>query len=84
MQQPHHTQSSESPRESSAGAESDSAASYRPSFKRLASQTLGPPNAKRALLGPAGWDDVRREDSSSSTLEEEDELEEPEEDCGVG
>lgn len=30
---------------------------YRPSFKRLASQTLAPDNAKRALLGPAGWDD---------------------------
>lgn len=50
-------------RESSAGVESDSGLSssspsmgYRPSFKRLASQTLGPPNAKRALLGPAGCD----------------------------
>lgn len=40
---------------SDTGAESDS--SYRPSFKRLASQTLGPENTKRALLGPAGWDD---------------------------
>jgi hypothetical protein len=62
-----HSQSSESPRESSVGTESDSATSpsYRPSFKRLASQTLGPANAKRALLGPAGWDDVRREDSEA-------------------
>ncbi|KAH9925499.1 uncharacterized protein B0H18DRAFT_1008747 [Fomitopsis serialis] len=40
---------------SDAGTDSDS--SYRPSFKRLASQTLGPENTKRALLGPAGWDD---------------------------
>jgi len=40
---------------SDTGTESDS--SYRPSFKRLASQTLGPENTKRALLGPAGWDD---------------------------
>ncbi|PIL28382.1 hypothetical protein GSI_09533 [Ganoderma sinense ZZ0214-1] len=31
-------------------------AGYRPSFKRIASQTLGPASAKRALLGPAGWD----------------------------
>lgn len=71
-----HTQSSESPRESSVGAESDSgvSASYRPSFKRLASQTLGPVNAKRALLGPAGWDDVRRD--SSEDIEEDEELQE--------
>lgn len=36
---------------------SGEATAYRPSFKRLASQTLAPDNAKRALLGPAGWDD---------------------------
>ena len=70
QQQHHHARSSESPRESSVGAESDSAA-YRPSFKRLASQTLGPPNAKRALLGPAGWDDVQRE-GREEALEEDD------------
>lgn len=29
---------------------------YRPSFKRIASQTLGPEHTKRALLVPAGWD----------------------------
>lgn len=77
MQHQYHSQSSESPRESSVGAESDSAAStsYRPSFKRLASQTLGPANAKRALLGPAGWDDVHR-GSESEALEEDDELDE--------
>ncbi|KIP08012.1 hypothetical protein PHLGIDRAFT_35155 [Phlebiopsis gigantea 11061_1 CR5-6] len=71
-----HTQSSQSPRESSVGAESDGAApaSYRPSFKRLASQTLGPPNAKRALLGPAGWDDVRHE--APEAFEEDDEEDE--------
>lgn len=45
---------------SDAGADSDS--SYRPSFKRLASQTLGPEHTKRALLGPAGWDDDAAED----------------------
>ncbi|EKM57778.1 uncharacterized protein PHACADRAFT_251618 [Phanerochaete carnosa HHB-10118-sp] len=70
--------SSDSPRESSVGADSDSAASasYRPSFKRLASQTLGPPNAKRALLGPAGWDDVRHGSEESEAIEEDDELDE--------
>lgn len=35
----------------------DPQAGCRPSFKRLASQSLGPDNAKRALLGPAGWED---------------------------
>lgn len=78
-QNPYHSQSSESPpglRESSAGAESDSglssspSQSYRPSFKRLASQTLGPPNTKRALLGPAGWDD---RETSEEAFDEEDE-----------
>lgn len=47
----------------------DSQGSYRPSFKRLASQTLGPDNAKRALLGPAGWeeeDDVVDDEEESS------------------
>ncbi|KZT06104.1 uncharacterized protein LAESUDRAFT_743565 [Laetiporus sulphureus 93-53] len=41
--------------------------SFRPSFKRLASQTLGPENSKRALLGPAGWDDDARQSLSTST-----------------
>ncbi|PCH42706.1 hypothetical protein WOLCODRAFT_89967 [Wolfiporia cocos MD-104 SS10] len=50
---------------SDAGTDSDS--SYRPSFKRLASQTLGPDNAKRALLGPAGWDDDARTRSSGAS-----------------
>ncbi|EPS93659.1 hypothetical protein FOMPIDRAFT_1026454 [Fomitopsis schrenkii] len=45
---------------SDAGADSDS--SCRPSFKRLASQTLGPEHTKRALLGPAGWDDDAAEE----------------------
>ena len=45
---------------SDAGTDSDS--SYRPSFKRLASQTLGPEHTKRALLGPAGWDDDAADD----------------------
>ena len=64
------------------GAAADAAASYmaqqtfRPGFKRLASQTLGPANAKRALLGPAGWDDVRRGSEESEALEEDDELDE--------
>ncbi|TFK93844.1 hypothetical protein K466DRAFT_510997 [Polyporus arcularius HHB13444] len=46
---------------------------YRPSFKRLASQTLGPPNAKRALLGPAGWDqdDVDEDEDEGGEDEEE-------------
>ncbi|KAI0648614.1 hypothetical protein C8Q79DRAFT_998690 [Trametes meyenii] len=49
------------------------ASSYRPSFKRIASQTLGPDNAKRALLGPAGWDrDEEREESPVVEEEEED------------
>ena len=42
-------------------------ASYRPSFKRLASQTLGPENSKRALLGPAGWDDEIGSESDSNS-----------------
>ncbi|KAI0636348.1 hypothetical protein C8Q77DRAFT_1072095 [Trametes polyzona] len=46
---------------------------YRPSFKRIASQTLGPDNAKRALLGPAGWD---HEEEDEAAVEEEDEEEE--------
>ena len=61
------------------GAAADAAASYmaqqtfRPGFKRLASQTLGPPNAKRALLGPAGWDhdDVDEEDEGLDEDEED-------------
>ena len=40
-------------------------AAFRPSFKRLASQSLGPDNAKRALLGPAGWDYDVAEDEES-------------------
>ena len=60
-------------------AAADAAASYmaqqtfRPGFKRLASQTLGPPNAKRALLGPAGWDhdDVDEEDEGLDEDEED-------------
>ncbi|KAF7789742.1 hypothetical protein EIP86_000688 [Pleurotus ostreatoroseus] len=62
--------SSESPRESSVGTESSdggTSGSTRPSFKRLASQTLGPENSKRALLGPAGWED-------EDALEEDDEV----------
>lgn len=79
QQNAYHSHSSESPpgqRESSAGAESDSglssspSQSYRPSFKRLASQTLGPANTKRALLGPAGWDD---RDPSEEAFDEEEE-----------
>ncbi|KAI0090199.1 hypothetical protein BDY19DRAFT_938969 [Irpex rosettiformis] len=80
QQNPYHSHSSESPpglRESSVGAESDSglssspSQSYRPSFKRLASQTLGPPNTKRALLGPAGWDD---RETSEEVFDEEEEF----------
>ncbi|KAI8995699.1 hypothetical protein BD414DRAFT_520908 [Trametes punicea] len=48
---------------------------YRPSFKRIASQTLGPDNAKRALLGPAGWD-REDEDDDEAVAEEEEEEEE--------
>ncbi|KAI0365539.1 hypothetical protein BV20DRAFT_982539 [Pilatotrama ljubarskyi] len=48
---------------------------YRPSFKRIASQTLGPDNAKRALLGPAGWDH-EEEDEEDGVVEEEEEEEE--------
>jgi hypothetical protein len=79
VQDAHHSQSSESPpeqRESSVGAESDSglssspSQSYRPKFKRLASQTLGPSNTKRALLGPAGWDD---RETSEEAFDEDDE-----------
>ncbi|CAL1715925.1 unnamed protein product [Somion occarium] len=46
---------------------------YRPSFKRLASQTLGPENPKRALLGPAGWDDHDHDDGDGDLGSEEDE-----------
>nr|BAO04163.1 transcription factor Gf.BMR1 [Grifola frondosa] len=46
-------------------------AGCRPSFKRIASQTLGPENAKRALLGPAGWEDEGREDEDEDEDEEE-------------
>ncbi|KAI0750292.1 hypothetical protein C8Q80DRAFT_1270012 [Daedaleopsis nitida] len=57
-----------------------SAPSYRPSFKRIASQTLGPEHAKRALLGPAGWDHEEDEDEEEGgqepVLEEEEEEEE--------
>ncbi|EIW58041.1 uncharacterized protein TRAVEDRAFT_29876 [Trametes versicolor FP-101664 SS1] len=52
------------------------APTYRPSFKRIASQTLGPDNAKRALLGPAGWDHDE-EDEDDAVPEEEEEDEEP-------
>ncbi|KAI0350424.1 hypothetical protein OH77DRAFT_1463778 [Trametes cingulata] len=51
------------------------APTYRPSFKRIASQTLGPDNAKRALLGPAGWDH-EEEDEDDGVVEEEEEEEE--------
>ncbi|KAI0761560.1 hypothetical protein BD413DRAFT_616939 [Trametes elegans] len=44
---------------------------YRPSFKRIASQTLGPDNAKRALLAPAGWD----EEEDGAVVEEDEEEE---------
>ncbi|THH31199.1 hypothetical protein EUX98_g2965 [Antrodiella citrinella] len=40
---------------------------YRPSFKRLASQTLVPEHAKRASLGPAGWDEPEEEESSGGS-----------------
>ncbi|OBZ72722.1 hypothetical protein A0H81_07355 [Grifola frondosa] len=46
-------------------------AGCRPSFKRIASQTLGPENAKRALLGPAGWEDEGREDEDEEEDDEE-------------
>ncbi|KAI0833878.1 hypothetical protein BC628DRAFT_1414591 [Trametes gibbosa] len=45
----------------------------RPSFKRIASQTLGPNNAKRALLGPAGWDHDEYEEEAVAEEEEEEE-----------
>ena len=55
-----------------------SAPTYRPSFKRIASQTLGPENAKRALLGPAGWDhDEEDEEGEEGIAEEEEEEEHP-------
>lgn len=50
-------------RTSSAGAK-DEPSSDRPSFKRLPSQTLGPPNAKRAALDDGGGDVL----SSASTI----------------
>ncbi|KAI0071954.1 hypothetical protein K474DRAFT_478664 [Panus rudis PR-1116 ss-1] len=69
---PTHTSSSRSPIDtqtdysSSSVVEGKSASlspSYRPSFKRLASQTLGPEGGpKRALLGPAGWDEEEEEE----------------------
>ncbi|OSC97873.1 hypothetical protein PYCCODRAFT_1098534 [Trametes coccinea BRFM310] len=46
---------------------------YRPSFKRIASQTLGPENAKRALLGPAGWDHDEQEEEAVAEEDEEEE-----------
>ncbi|TBU37280.1 hypothetical protein BD309DRAFT_984396 [Dichomitus squalens] len=52
------------------------AATYRPSFKRIASQTLGPANTKRALLGPAGWDHEEEDDGEEPVHEEEEEEEE--------
>ncbi|KAI0711803.1 hypothetical protein C8T65DRAFT_182133 [Cerioporus squamosus] len=57
---------------------------YRPSFKRLASQTLGPPNAKRALLGPAGWDHDELDEDEYEGVEEEDEDEEESRRMGLG
>ncbi|KAH9937888.1 uncharacterized protein BXZ73DRAFT_44744, partial [Epithele typhae] len=48
-------------------------AGLRPSFKRGASQTLGPPNAKRALLNPAGWEEEDEGDDSASPAADEDE-----------
>lgn len=42
----------------------------RPSFKRIASQTLGPEHAKRALLGPAGWDHEEVEEEEEEEQEQ--------------
>lgn len=65
--------SSESPREGSVDEGSNDGSSmsggsswFRPTFKRLASQTLGPANAKRATLGPAGWDDEAVEEDDEA------------------
>ncbi|EMD33339.1 hypothetical protein CERSUDRAFT_117959 [Gelatoporia subvermispora B] len=56
---------------STSGSETgEESSSYRPSFKRLASQTLGPENSKRALLGPAGWEDIVDDDSSEDDVRE--------------
>ncbi|OCH86065.1 hypothetical protein OBBRIDRAFT_814777 [Obba rivulosa] len=53
------------------GSETEDSGVYRPSFKRLASQTLGPENSKRALLGPAGWEDVLDDESDEEDMREE-------------
>ncbi|KAI0656366.1 hypothetical protein C8Q70DRAFT_331473 [Cubamyces menziesii] len=69
--QPHPQMSSQPMQMQMQGQDAYGGSSYRPSFKRIASQTLGPDNAKRALLGPAGWDHDE---------EDEDAVEEDEED----
>ncbi|KAK7691157.1 hypothetical protein QCA50_006260 [Cerrena zonata] len=63
-----HPNSSASPELHYSPVDHEYAGSARPTFKRLASQTLGPEHAKRALLGPAGWDEevVSEEDDNSS------------------
>ena len=67
------------------------AGAYRPSFKRIASQTLGPANTKRALLGPAGWDHHQEEEDDDGDVGggggaggREEEEEEDEEDTRMG
>ncbi|KAI0327072.1 hypothetical protein GY45DRAFT_1437216 [Cubamyces sp. BRFM 1775] len=55
------------------GQDAYGGSSYRPSFKRIASQTLGPDNAKRALLGPAGWDHEEEDEDAVEEDEDEDE-----------
>ncbi|GBE90036.1 transcription factor Gf.BMR1 [Sparassis crispa] len=63
------------PHQQSEAGEADGVPAYRPSFKRLASQTLGPECAKRALLGPAGWDDEDEGDDGGGEEDGEDEME---------
>ncbi|KAH9846457.1 hypothetical protein C2E23DRAFT_864003 [Lenzites betulinus] len=60
------------PQQQQLAADAYAAQAYRPSFKRIASQTLGPDNAKRALLGPAGWDHDEYEEEAVAEEEEED------------
>ncbi|KAL7279492.1 hypothetical protein ACG7TL_007335 [Trametes sanguinea] len=66
--QPQQSQSMQMPSQDAYGG-----SAYRPSFKRIASQTLGPDNAKRALLGPAGWDHDEQEEEAVAEEDEEDE-----------
>ncbi|CDO77966.1 hypothetical protein BN946_scf184607.g1 [Trametes cinnabarina] len=68
-------QSQQSQSMQAAPQETYGGSTYRPSFKRIASQTLGPDNAKRALLGPAGWD---HDDEGQEAVAEEDEEEDHE------